>query len=159
MKKGQVLQGTVAYVDFPNKGVVKVEEGKQVIVKNVLPGQEISFSVNKVRKGKGEGRLLEVLKKAPNELPEAPCPHFGICGGCTYQNLSYEDQLALKGQQVKKLMDAVVDPETYSFEGVKASPNEFGFRNKMEFTFGDEYRMAPLLLACISVAAFMILFR
>ena len=146
MKKGQVLQGTVAYVDFPNKGVVKVEEGKQVIVKNVLPGQEISFSVNKVRKGKGEGRLLEVLKKAPNELPEAPCPHFGICGGSTYQNLSYEDQLALKGQQVKKLMDAVVDPETYSFEGVKASPNEFGFRNKMEFTFGDEYKDGPLAL-------------
>ena len=146
MKKGQVLQGTVAYVDFPNKGVVKVEEGKQVIVKNVLPGQEISFSVNKVRKGKGEGRLLEVLKKAPNELPEAPCPHFEICGGCTYQNLSYEDQLALKGQQVKKLMDAVVDPETYSFEGVKASPNEFGFRNKMEFTFGDEYKDGPLAL-------------
>ena len=146
MKKGQVLQGTVAYVDFPNKGVVKVEEGKQVIVKNVLPGQEISFSVNKVRKGKGEGRLLEVLKKAPNELPEAPCPHFGICGGCTYQNLSYEDQLVLKGQQVKKLMDAVVDPETYSFEGVKASPNEFGFRNKMEFTFGDEFKDGPLAL-------------
>ncbi len=146
MKKGQVLQGTVAYVDFPNKGVVKVEEGKQVIVKNVLPGQEISFSVNKVRKGKGEGRLLEVLKKAPNELPEASCPHFGICGGCTYQNLSYEDQLALKGQQVKKLMDAVVEPETYSFEGVKASPNEFGFRNKMEFTFGDEYKDGPLAL-------------
>lgn len=146
MKKGQVLQGTVAYVDFPNKGVIKVEEGKQVIVKNVLPGQEISFSVNKVRKGKGEGRLLEVLKKAPNELPEAPCLHFGICGGCTYQNLSYEDQLALKGQQVKKLMDAVVAPETYSFEGVKASPNEFGFRNKMEFTFGDEYKDGPLAL-------------
>lgn len=146
MKKGQVLQGTVAYVDFPNKGVVKVEEGKQVIVKNVLPGQEISFSVNRVRKGKGEGRLLEVLKKAPNELPEASCPHFGICGGCTYQNLSYEAQLALKGQQVKKLMDAVVAPETYSFEGVKASPNEFGFRNKMEFTFGDEYKDGPLAL-------------
>ena len=146
MKKGQVLQGTVAYVDFPNKGVVKVEEGKQVIVKNVLPGQEISFSVNKVRKGKGEGRLLEVLKKAPNELPEAPCPLFGICGGCTYQNLSYEDQLSFKGQQVKKLMDVVVDPETYSFEGVKASPNEFGFRNKMEFTFGDEYKDGHLAL-------------
>ena len=159
MKKGQVLQGTVAYVDFPNKGVVKVEEGKQVIVKNVLPGQEISFSVNKVRKGKGEGRLLEVLKKAPNELPEAPCPHFGICGGCTYQNLSYEDQLALKGQQVKKLMDAVVDPETYSFEGVKASPNEFGFVIRWNLLLGMNIRMAPLPLACISVAAFMILFR
>ena len=43
-------------------------------------------------------------------------------------------------------MDAVVDPETYSFEGVKASPNEFGFRNKMEFTFGDEYKDGPLAL-------------
>ena len=41
-------------------------------------------------------------------------------------------------------MDAVVDPETYSFEGVKASPNEFGFRNKMEFTFGDEYKDGTL---------------
>lgn len=159
MKKGQVLQGTVAYVDFPNKGVVKVEEGKQVIVKNVLPGQEISFSVNKVRKGKGEGRLLEVLKKAPNELPEAPCPHFGICGGCTYQNLSYEDQLALKGQQVKKLMDAVVDPETYSFEGVKQVRMNSDSVIRWNLLLGTNLRMAPLLLACISVAAFMILFR
>ena len=152
MKKGQVLQGTVAYVDFPNKGVVKVEEGKQVIVKNVLPGQEISFSVNKVRKGKGEGRLLEVLKKAPNELPEAPCPHFGICGGCTYQNLSYEDQLALKGQQVKKLMDAVVDPE----KQVRMNSDSV---IRWNLLLGTNIRMAPLLLACISVAAFMILFR
>lgn len=47
---------------------------------------------------------------------------------------------------MKKLMDAVVDPETYSFEGVKASPNEFGFRNKMEFTFGDEFKDGPLAL-------------
>ena len=43
-------------------------------------------------------------------------------------------------------MYAVVDPETYSFEGVKASPKEFGFRNKMEFTFGDEYKDGPLAL-------------
>ena len=78
MKKGQVLQGTVAYVDFPNKGVVKVEEGKQVIVKNVLPGQEISFSVNKVRKGKGEGRVLEVLEKSPLEMEQPNCVHYGI---------------------------------------------------------------------------------
>ena len=53
-------------------------------VKNVLPGQKLSVMITKVRKGKGEGRVLEVLEQAPDEV-EAPCPHFGSCGGCTYQ--------------------------------------------------------------------------
>lgn len=63
MKKGEVLTGIVERVDFPNKGIVKTEEGS-CIVKNSLPGQEIAFAVQKVRKGKAEGRLLEV-KKSP----------------------------------------------------------------------------------------------
>lgn len=146
MKKGQIVEGTVAYVDFPNKGVVRCEEGETAVVKNVLPGQKISFSVQKKRKGKCEGRLLEVKEKAPNELSEASCPHFGVCGGCTYQNLSYEDQLALKEQQVKKLMQDVVPEDSYQFEGVKPSPNRFAYRNKMEFTFGDAYKDGPLAL-------------
>ncbi|OLA29691.1 MAG: hypothetical protein BHW30_06035 [Firmicutes bacterium CAG_194_44_15] len=58
MKKGQICEGIVERVAFPNKGIVHVEEGKTVVVKNVIPGQKISFSINKVRKGKGEGRLL-----------------------------------------------------------------------------------------------------
>lgn len=146
MKKGQIVEGTVAYVDFPNKGMVRCEEGETAVVKNVLPGQKISFSVQKKRKGKCEGRLLEVKEKAPNELSEASCPHFGVCGGCTYQNLSYEDQLALKEQQVKKLMQDVVPEDSYQFEGVKPSPNRFAYRNKMEFTFGDAYKDGPLAL-------------
>ena len=56
MKKGQVLEGIVERMEFPNKGIVTLEDGKKVVVKNALPGQKISFSVNKVRKGKGEGR-------------------------------------------------------------------------------------------------------
>ena len=92
MKKGQVYEGIVERIDFPNKGIVMLEEGKKVVVKNVLPGQRISFSVNKVRKGRGEGRLLEVLEKSPSELAEVPCEHFGLCGGCTFLNLDYEKQ-------------------------------------------------------------------
>ena len=63
MKKGQVLEGTVEKIIFPNKGVLYME-GKRCIVKNVLPGQKIRFSVNKLRSGNAEGRLLEVLEKS-----------------------------------------------------------------------------------------------
>ena len=107
MKKGQIYAGTVEKVAFPNKGIVRTEDGKIAVVKNVTPGQKISFSVNKVRKGKGEGRLLEVLEKSPLELESAPCEHFGICGGCTFLNLDYETQLKLKEQQVKELLKPV----------------------------------------------------
>ncbi len=69
-------------VDFPCKGIARTEEGP-VIVKNSLPGQKIRLSVNKVRNGKAEGRLLEVLEKAPSETVP-PCSHFGVCGGCVY---------------------------------------------------------------------------
>ena len=82
MKKGQILTGMVERVDFPNKGIVTTQEGS-CVVKNSLPGQEISFCVQKVRNGKAEGRLLEVLKKSPLETYET-CPHFGVCGGCTF---------------------------------------------------------------------------
>ncbi|MFR8861272.1 MAG: hypothetical protein ACLVH0_04350 [Coprococcus eutactus] len=73
--------------------------------------------------------------------------------------LSYEAQLALKGQQVKKLMDAVVEPETSALRAKSKSGMNSDSVIKMEFTFGDEFKDGPLLLACISVAAFMILFR
>ena len=64
MKKGQVYEGTVVRVDFPNKGIVCVGD-ETAVVKNSLPGQKVKFSVNKVRKGKAEGRLLEVTEKSP----------------------------------------------------------------------------------------------
>ena len=148
MKKGQIIEGVIERVDFPNKGIILTEEGKQVIVKNAIPGQKVSASVNKIRKGKAEGRLLEVLEKSPLELEKPGCVHAGECGGCTYQTLPYEKQLELKASQVKKLIDAVIDPENkdYVFEGIKKSPNQCAYRNKMEFSFGDEFKDGPLAL-------------
>lgn len=145
MKKGQVIEGKVSRVDFPNKGIVETEEGV-CVVKNALPGQKVKCSVNKVRKGKAEGRLLEVTEASPLEI-ECPCPHFGICGGCTYLSLPYEEQLKIKEAQVKKLLDSVLIKQgDYLFEGIKASPVCFGYRNKMEFSFGDEIKDGPLSL-------------
>ena len=148
MKKGQIIEGIVECVEFPNKGIVRTEDGGRVIVKNVVPGQKVSASINKVRKGKCEGRLLEVLERSAKEQPETACIHAGECGGCTYQTLPYEEQLAMKASQVKKLIDDVIVPENtdYEFLGIKASPRQQEYRNKMEFSFGDAYKGGPLAL-------------
>lgn len=144
MKKGQVFEGVVEKVNFPNKGVISIED-KKVIVKNAVEGQKIKFSVNKIRKGRGEGRVLELLEKSPLELEQPNCIHFGTCGGCTYQNIHYKEQLALKERQVKELLDSVIS-YGYTFEGIKSSPKQFAYRNKMEFSFGDEVKDGPLAL-------------
>ncbi len=146
MKKGQVYTGIVERVDFPNKGIVRVGE-EACVVKNSLPGQKIRFCVNKVRKGKAEARLMEVIENSPLE-EGAPCSFFGLCGGCTYLSLPYEEQLKIKEEQIKKLLDSVLcrQEQEYIWEGIKGSPREYEYRNKMEFSFGDEYKDGPLSL-------------
>ncbi len=145
MKKGDIFEGLVERIDFPNKGIVKIED-QTVVVKNALPGQQIRFAVTKKRHGKCEGRLLEVLSPAAGEKESGICPHFGACGGCLYQNLHYEEQLKIKEQQVRALLSEVCDLDACDFEGIKGSPAAAGYRNKMEFSFGDEYKDGPLAL-------------
>ena len=146
MKKGQIFEGTIERVDFPNKGIVYIpEEDRYVTVKNGIPGQKVRFVINKFKRGNAEGRLLEVLEKSPQETRDPVCSIFPDCGGCMYQTMSYEDQMKMKSDQIRRIMDEAVKGP-YTFEGVKASPKEFGYRNKMEFSFGDEYKDGPLSL-------------
>ena len=148
MKKGFRGTGTVERVDFPNKGIAVTDDGDRVIVKNTIPGQKVEFVVNKVKHQRAEGRLMEVIEKSPLETEE-PCPHFGMCGGCTYQTVPYEKQLDMKLTQVKKLISDAIGTEKeagYEFIGIHGSPKKSEYRNKMEFSFGDEYKDGPLAL-------------
>lgn len=156
MKKGNVVRGKIAYVDFPAKGMMKVEKiddsvdgitDEMVAVKGTVPGQKVTAVINKGRKGKYEARLLSVDEKSPLESGEPFCPYFGLCGGCSYQTLGYENQLELKAGQVKKLLDgAVRNQYEYEFEPPLSSPLKQAYRNKMEFTFGNEYKDGPLVV-------------
>jgi tRNA/tmRNA/rRNA uracil-C5-methylase (TrmA/RlmC/RlmD family) len=143
VKKGKEYEGTVIRIDFPNKGVIEIEDEK-VSVKEAIMGQKVRFVIKKARKGKSEGRLLEVVEKSPIETESPQCKHFGPCGGCTYQTLPYDVQLEIKANQVKRLIDQVC--KGYEFEGIKASPVRWAYRNKMEFSFGDEIKDGPLAL-------------
>lgn len=143
MKKGQYFESVIERVDFPNKAVTYAEDRK-VIIKNAIPGQKVGYTISKMRKDKCEGRLVEVVEKSPLETVEDACEHFGICGGCTYQSLPYEEQLKIKEGQVKSLLDSVISD--YEFEGILGSPKHLAYRNKMEFSFGDEVKDGPLAL-------------
>lgn len=154
MKKGEIYEGIIEKVDFPNRGIVYIGEQK-VIVKNGIPGQKIRFVINKKRSGRAEGRLLEVLEKSPLETREPVCSSFPACGGCMYQTMPYEEQLRMKERQVREILNQALisggqtdaqGAADYVWEGIHRSPVEFGYRNKMEFSFGDEYKDGPLSL-------------
>ena len=142
MKKGDIYEGVIEEYDFPNKGSLMIEDRK-VTIKEALKGQKVRFSITKRKSGMAEGRILEVLEKAPMEDVIPSCKYFGSCGGCTYSTMSYENQLKLKEGMVKKLLDKVITDD-YEWDGIVASPVTAGYRNKMEFTFGDEYKGGPL---------------
>ena len=172
MKKGELISGEVTEVRFPNKGIVRTQDG-ECVVKNAITGQVVEARVTKKRRGKAEGNLVRVIARSPLEH-EPLCPGFGTCGGCTYLSLPYEEQCALKERQVRALLaEAVCEPSAEAmpelsvetirepsdeairgpsadpllwFEGIIASPVQLGYRNKMEFTFGDSYRDGPLAL-------------
>ena len=147
MKKGQLYEGTIETIEFPNKGILTYKEEDReykVVIKGTLPGQKVRFQLSKKHSGKCEGRLVEVLEPSGLEDREPLCPHYAVCGGCSYQNMNYETQLKLKGDMVKHIIDQVCSD--YEYEGILGSPMEVGYRNKMEFSFGDEYKDGPLAL-------------
>lgn len=154
MKKGEIYEGIIEKIEFPNKGKVTIN-GQTVVVKNGIPGQRIRFMINKKRGNRVEGRLLEVLEKSPLEIREPVCSIFPQCGGCMYQTMDYQAQLHMKESQIRELLDGAlirggqVDAEgrpDYQFENIKGSPQEFAYRNKMEFSFGDAEKGGPLTL-------------
>ena len=146
MKKGKVYEGIVEKVEFLNLGKVLIpEEDDVIVVKNVIPGQKVKVALQKFRRGVGRGRLLEVLEPSPLETRPKVCNIFPDCGGCLYQTMSIEAQMEIKKTQIKEELDKVAMSE-YEFEGVLPNPKEFEYRNKMEFSFGDDRKDGPLTL-------------
>ncbi len=143
MKKNDIIEVTINDLEFPCIGIVNFEN-KIVKVKNTLPGQKIKARVVRSKKDSAEAKLLEVLENAFYEQ-EPSCKHFNLCGGCTYQTVPYMNQLEIKAKQVKNILDEILT-ENYEFLPIVPSPKKTGYRNKMEFSFGDEIKEGPLTL-------------
>lgn len=143
MKRGSQVTLKIEKTEFPSQGISEFE-GKKIYVKGAFPGQTIRGTIKKKRDTYAEAKLVEVLEKAPYEV-DAPCPHFGVCGGCSSQNLTYDKQLELLGKEICDLFESK-DLPMGMYLGVKESPNRWEYRNKMEFTFGDLEKGGELTL-------------
>lgn len=143
MKRGQLIEVKIDDVRFPSKGVGTVE-GKEIHVKNTIPGQVIEARIKKRRKEYIEAKLVRVIERSDMET-DSFCEHFGRCGGCAIQTLPYETQIKNKARMVDKLLkdNGIRD---YRFEQILSSPEIYEYRNKMEFSFGDEMKGGPLQL-------------
>ena len=144
MKKKDEIILEIADVNFPNKAY-GYYEGEKVIVKNAVPGQKVQAQVFKKRGSGVEARLQEVIERSPLEREAGMCSHYALCGGCTYQTMRHEEELRLKERQVKRLLENA-EICVQSWEGIVPAPSETGYRNKCEFSFGDEEKDGDLAL-------------
>ena len=145
LKKKDVAEGTVRKAVYPNQGIADGPDGEKIYIKNVVPGQKVRFRITKKRETHMLAKLMKVVELSPDETLSCSCEAFPECGGCLYQYLPYEKQLALKEEQLLELLLPVTEEDTV-YDGILASPKPLAYRNKMEFSFGNDRIDGPLHL-------------
>jgi 23S rRNA (uracil1939-C5)-methyltransferase len=132
--RDQELELDIESLAFGGNGVARLD-GYVVFVRRGLPGDRVRARVTKVKRNHAEAVATEVLRPGPQRV-EAPCRHYPACGGCRFQDLAYDAQLAQKQSQVRDALErlgGIVDPPLE--EIVPCEPEIFHYRNKMEYSF------------------------
>lgn len=122
-----------------SKGVAigRTQEGITVFVKNAVPGDIVNIEVSKKKKRFFEGKAISIEKESDVRI-DAKCKHFSICGGCTWQNMTYEAQLHYKEKEVRDNLERIGKIAFQDFLPILGSKEDFFYRNKMEFTFSNQ---------------------
>jgi len=135
IKRGQEIELAISDLAFGGKGISKIND-LIFFVKDAVPNQKVIAKVNKVKKNYIEAYKIEVLKKSDNETTPK-CEHFKYCGGCTIQQLNYQNQLQYKQKQVFEIMDKIGTINNPKINPIIPCDKIFYYRNKMEYTFSD----------------------
>lgn len=143
MKRRDIIEFEVDKMEFGGTSVTKIEN-RDVSMKGGITGQRVKAIVQKTKSGKADVKMMELLENSPIET-QTPCKHFNQCGGCSILSVPYEKQLEIKERQV---LDLFLQQDLIGFEflGIQGSPLNKLYRNKMEYTFGDEVKGGPLTL-------------
>lgn len=143
MKKRDIIEFEIGKMEFGGVSISQYGD-RRIKMKGGIKGQKVKAAVKRTGRGKADVKMVELLEKSPIETAEV-CPHFEGCGGCTMLSVDYAKQLEIKEEQVLELFeDAGI--RGFEFLGVQGSPDNVGYRNKMEYTFGDEVKGGPLTL-------------
>ena len=131
---------TVSDAGAEGNAIVRVE-GMVVFVPFAVPGDVIDLKIFKKKKNYAEGRVIALKQPSPLRV-EARCKHFGVCGGCKWQTMSYEAQLRYKQQQVRDNLERLGHIDTSQMRAICGSDRIFEYRNKLEFTFSSKRWLA-----------------
>jgi 23S rRNA (uracil1939-C5)-methyltransferase len=135
VSKGQELELRVDSLAYGGNGVARLD-GFVVFVRRGLPGDTVRARVTKVKAGYAEAAALEVVEPSPARV-DAPCAHFPSCGGCRFQDLAYDAQLAAKATQVHDALERLGGLAGFELEAPVAAVEQFGYRNKLEYSFAQ----------------------
>jgi 23S rRNA (uracil1939-C5)-methyltransferase len=142
VSKGEELELTVDSLAFGGNGVARLN-GFVIFVRRGLPGDTVRARVTSVKRNHAEALAIEVLRPGPNRV-EAPCAHYPACGGCRFQDLAYEAQVAAKAEQVRNALVRLGGIEEPPLEPILPAESVFHYRNKLEYSFA-QYPDGPTL--------------
>jgi 23S rRNA (uracil1939-C5)-methyltransferase len=133
--KGEEFDVRIDTLAYGGNGVGRVD-GFVVFVRGGLPGDLVRARATKVKKGFAEATKTALLEPGPHRV-EAPCRHFGVCGGCRLQDLAYERQLDAKAAQVRDALTRIGGFDDPPVEAIVPALSVFGYRNKLEYSFAS----------------------
>ena len=145
MKKRATKDIKISQMKYPNISIGFDENDRKVEFKGGLLGQTVRIKTGKKNKERIKGKYIELLEESKLENARDYCPQSVICGGCAYQKVPYETELMLKHGMIKDLFNE----NGIKYENdisINRSPMTRGYRNKMEYTFGDSVKGGPLVL-------------
>jgi 23S rRNA (uracil1939-C5)-methyltransferase len=142
VQRDQELELTVDSLAYGGNGVARLD-GFVVFVRRGLPGDTVRARVTKVQRRHAEALATEVLSPGPLRV-DAPCAHFPECGGCRFQDLAYDAQVATKEQWVRDSLQRLAGLADPPLEPIVPAASQFGYRNKMEYSFTQLERGAAL---------------
>jgi tRNA/tmRNA/rRNA uracil-C5-methylase (TrmA/RlmC/RlmD family) len=125
----RVVDLKIEDIAFGGKGVAR-EQGKAVFVPYTIESELVSAEIVREKKQFAEAELVEVKQTSPDRV-EPKCPYFGRCGGCAYQHISYEHQLAIKWRQVRDALQRIGKLKNVPMRPIIASPKQYGYRNRI----------------------------
>jgi len=134
----KVVFHQIQVLDAGAKGVsvAKAPDGKVIFIPNVVPGDVVDVQTFKKRKAYYEGKAVKFHEFSKHRI-DPICQHFGVCGGCKWQNMKYSQQLYYKQNEVKNHLQRIGKIELPEFEDILGSEKQFFYRNKMEFSFSN----------------------
>lgn len=137
-KTDKIVFENVKVLDAGAKGVsvAKAPEGQVIFIPNVVPGDVVDVQTFKKRKSYFEGKAVKFHSFSEHRV-DPVCQHFGVCGGCKWQNMKYSQQLFYKNQEVFNNLKRIGKIELPEFEPILGSEKQFFYRNKMEFGFSS----------------------